>query len=346
MKQFSLILHHQIRNMKRFFVCILILLSSVGYCQLKETAFTIPDSLKVSGMLAEITVRTIHPKKENKAGIKVGDVYLFTEAEKKEREVAMEFPENFVVVAKGIDVEEGEDELEWNYEWQLNETYRLAVMTTADSASNFTLYSGYIYFPKQNKWKLIGTVKQSGKWGTVTATAVVSTEKKALTFDLSQAWFQKTNGQWKNIISEFNSAPIINPMSNIDSTAQATAEEVLVQQLIKENKTDATQSHESVYYKILKEGTGNQVKVTDTVTVFYKGYLLDGSVFDQTKDRPATFPLNRLIRGWQIGVPLLKVGGKIKILIPSGIAYGIRTRAAKIPPNSMLVFEVEVVGVK
>jgi FKBP-type peptidyl-prolyl cis-trans isomerase FkpA len=136
-------------------------------------------------------------------------------------------------------------------------------------------------------------------------------------------------------------------MSNVDSTAQAAADDATIQQLIKENKTDAVKPHESIYYTILKEGTGKQVKVTDTVTVFYKGSLLsDGSIFDQTKEKSATFPLNRLIKGWQIGVPLLKVGGKIKIIIPSGIAYGIRTRAAKIPPNSILVFEVEVLDVK
>jgi len=72
----------------------------------------------------------------------------------------------------------------------------------------------------------------------------------------------------------------------------------------------------------------------------------DGTVFDQAKDKPATFPLKRLIRGWQIAAPLVKVGGKIKIVIPSGLAYSIRTRAAKIPPNSILVFEIEVVDAK
>ena len=98
---------------------------------------------------------------------------------------------------------------------------------------------------------------------------------------------------------------------------------------------------------MIKEGTGRQVSLNDTVTVFYKGYLLkDKSVFDETKDKPAIFPLKRLIMGWQIGVPLCKVGGKIKIIIPSSLAYSIRTRAAKIPPNSILVFEVEVVEAK
>ena len=121
----------------------------------------------------------------------------------------------------------------------------------------------------------------------------------------------------------------------------------LITQAIAENKTDAKLDHEGVYYTILKEGTGRQVSVNDTVIAYYKGYLFkDNSIFDQTKDKPATFPLKRLIMGWQIGVPLCKVGGKIKIIIPSNLAYSIRTRAAKIPPNSVLVFEIEVVDAK
>jgi FKBP-type peptidyl-prolyl cis-trans isomerase len=78
--------------------------------------------------------------------------------------------------------------------------------------------------------------------------------------------------------------------------------------------------------------------------VHYKGTLLkDGSVFDQTKEKPARFPLQRLIKGWQIGLAKCRVGGKIKIVIPSGIAYGMRARSKAIPPNSVLVFEIEVI---
>jgi FKBP-type peptidyl-prolyl cis-trans isomerase FkpA len=89
------------------------------------------------------------------------------------------------------------------------------------------------------------------------------------------------------------------------------------------------------------------VQLTDTVVVHYKGWLFsNGSVFDETKEKQATFPLARLIRGWQIGVPQCKVGGKIRLFIPSGSAYGIRTFATDIPPNSTLVFDVEVVEVK
>ena len=78
-----------------------------------------------------------------------------------------------------------------------------------------------------------------------------------------------------------------------------------------------------------------------------KGYLLsDGSVFDQTKTTPATFPLKRLIKGWQVALPMCREGGTVRIIIPSGMAYGIRARSKAIPPNSILVFDVEVVSTR
>jgi FKBP-type peptidyl-prolyl cis-trans isomerase len=141
--------------------------------------------------------------------------------------------------------------------------------------------------------------------------------------------------------------PVVNLYSHVDSLEQLQIDKSLITQAIAENKTDAKQEHLGIYYTILNEGNGRQVSVNDTVVAYYKGSLLeDNLVFDETKDKPATFPLKRLIMGWQIGVPLCKVGGKIKIIIPSNLAYSIRTRAAKIPPNSILVFEIEVVDAR
>jgi FKBP-type peptidyl-prolyl cis-trans isomerase FkpA len=110
---------------------------------------------------------------------------------------------------------------------------------------------------------------------------------------------------------------------------------------------DSIQFKDGIFYQVLKEGTGKQLQVTDTVIIHYKGWLFsNGRVFDETKDKPATFPLNRLIRGWQVGVPQCRVGGKIRLYIPSGSAYGIRTFTTDIPPNSTLVFDVEVLEAK
>jgi len=138
--------------------------------------------------------------------------------------------------------------------------------------------------------------------------------------------------------------PTIDYTKNVDSAAQAKKDIALIAKMVSDKKIDTTAQIDGVYYHILKEGTGAAVAVTDTVTVFYKGSLLsDGSIFDQTKEKPATFPLSRLIKGWQIGLPMCKEGGTIRLIIPSGLAYTIRSRSKNIPPNSVLVFEISVV---
>lgn len=155
----------------------------------------------------------------------------------------------------------------------------------------------------------------------------------------------KQNDQFKR--PNTSKAPVIDYTKDADSLAQARKDIQEINDAVKNRKIDTTGSVESVYYHIMQQGTGNYVSVTDTVTVHYKGSLLaDGSIFDQTKDKPAVFPLRRLIRGWQLALPKCRVGGKVRVVIPSAQAYGIRTRSKDIPPNSILVFDIEVVAAK
>ena len=100
-----------------------------------------------------------------------------------------------------------------------------------------------------------------------------------------------------------------------------------------------------IFYKMLREAEGPAVTIDDTLVVNYKGQLLNGFVFDETKDKPATFPLKRLIKGWQLGLPFCRQGGKIRLIIPSSLAYSIRN-LGEIPPNSPLIFDVEVLEIK
>lgn len=168
-------------------------------------------------------------------------------------------------------------------------------------------------------------------------------------FYLWNGGFQKANAAFGDIFNRpaTNQKPVIDWTKNIDSVKQAAKDQQMIFDAVKAKQIDTTGNKEGVYYHILKEGTGNYVSLNDTVTVFYKGSLLkDGSIFDQTKGKPATFPLKRLIKGWQIAVPMCKPGGKIRIFIPSGLAYTIRSRSKDIPPNSVLVFDVEVLSVK
>lgn len=311
--------------------------------------YPLPDSVKAVSFLAEISVGTITTKKEVFAGIKTDVVKLSLESDKKAREIVFEFPSAATVMANGLGVKNEKGELSWKYKWTENVSYRLLIATASDSAGNFASYSGYIFLPQEKKWKLIGSCKISGQWNSLKQPSVFFSKlkKDPLHIHINEAWCQRQNGSWKDMLQKDFASPIVNLYSHVDSLERLQIDIKLITQAITENKTDAKQEHDGVYYTILREGTGRQVSVNDTVTVFYKGYLFsDNSVFDETKDKPATFPLKRLIIGWQIGVPLCKVGGKIKIIIPSNLAYSIRTRAAKIPPNRILVFEIEVVGAK
>lgn len=101
-------------------------------------------------------------------------------------------------------------------------------------------------------------------------------------------------------------------------------------------------------YKVMKEGNGPQPKASDTVTVDYKGTLIDGTEFDSSYKRgqPATFPLNGVIKGWTEGLQLMKTGAKYQFFIPADLAYGSRQMGPDIPPNSTLIFEVELKSVQ
>lgn len=100
-------------------------------------------------------------------------------------------------------------------------------------------------------------------------------------------------------------------------------------------------------YKVTQAGTGKQPTTTSVVTVHYTGKLLDGKVFDSSVERgePIEFPLNGVIPGWTEGLQLMKEGGKATLYIPAQLAYGQQGVPGTIPPNSTLVFDVELIKV-
>jgi len=101
-------------------------------------------------------------------------------------------------------------------------------------------------------------------------------------------------------------------------------------------------------YKVLQAGNGPVPTINDRVRVHYKGMLLDGTVFDSSYDRgqPATFGVGRVIKGWTEALQLMNVGSKWELTIPPDLAYGERGAGEKIEPNSVLVFEVELLGIE
>jgi len=125
---------------------------------------------------------------------------------------------------------------------------------------------------------------------------------------------------------------------------QAEEDEEIITRYIADHNLDAIETGSGLYVVIENEGSGLNPTIYDEVSVFYKGYLTDQSVFDQTDTVPATFPLNAVIEGWQQGIPYFKPGGNGILLIPSALGYG-DSEAGSIPANSVLIFDVELVDV-
>lgn len=120
-----------------------------------------------------------------------------------------------------------------------------------------------------------------------------------------------------------------------------------IQNFIFKNKQSGYEKSESgLYFKIIDEGEGNLIKLTDEVNFNYVGKLLNGNVFDgEHKKNPISFQMKDLIEGWKEGMMYLKPGGKIKLIVPPYLGYG-DYKLEKIPPHSILFFEIEVIDVK
>jgi len=101
-------------------------------------------------------------------------------------------------------------------------------------------------------------------------------------------------------------------------------------------------------YEVLVEGNGPKPNIKSTVKCHYHGTTIHGEVFDSSVKRgtPATFPLNRVIAGWTVGVQLMSVGSKYRFVIPAWLAYGEEQISKEIGPNSTLIFEVELLGIQ
>jgi FKBP-type peptidyl-prolyl cis-trans isomerase FklB len=112
-------------------------------------------------------------------------------------------------------------------------------------------------------------------------------------------------------------------------------------------RSGVTTTASGLQYEVLTKGSGAKPKASDTVVVHYHGTLIDGTVFDSSVERgePASFTVGGVIKGWIEALQLMSVGDKWKLYIPAELAYGPRA-AGKIPPNSALIFEVQLISIK
>lgn len=129
--------------------------------------------------------------------------------------------------------------------------------------------------------------------------------------------------------------------------AEAKANLEAGEKFLEENKSkEGVKVTESgLQYKVIKEGTGVKPKSGDTISVKYRGTTIDGNVFDEQKE-PVEFPLDNMIQGWVEGLALMPEGSTYELYIPSKLAYGEQGAGDLIKPNSVLIFNVELVAVK
>jgi len=114
-------------------------------------------------------------------------------------------------------------------------------------------------------------------------------------------------------------------------------------------QSDTVTTESGLKYIVVKEGNGKKAKAGNAVEVHYTGWLTDGKKFDSSRDRgvPIEFTLGegQVIKGWDEGIALMRVGGKMRLIIPPELAYGSRAVGDVIPANSTLIFDVELMGV-
>ena len=169
------------------------------------------------------------------------------------------------------------------------------------------------------------------------------------TEELAQGFADSLSGECKLTVEDAD-AKIREMMMKVqeEKSAEAKAEgEAFLSENAKKDGIEVTESGLQYNHETL--GEGESPTAEDTVTVHYRGTLIDGTEFDSSYKRgePISFPLNGVIPGWTEGLQLMKIGGKTKFFIPQELAYGARPNPnGPIPPFAALIFEVELIDIK
>lgn len=125
---------------------------------------------------------------------------------------------------------------------------------------------------------------------------------------------------------------------------QASKDDEIIRQYISDYSLNATKTSTGLYYVIQDAGTGASCTSSSNVRVAYKGYYTSNAVFDESDANGITFNLANVIKGWTEGIPYFKEGGRGILLIPSALAYG-ASGSGSVPPNTVLIFDVELIEV-
>lgn len=147
--------------------------------------------------------------------------------------------------------------------------------------------------------------------------------------------------------ARFSQQQIMAAQTQLQATLTARQDAITRERFEAEAANPAVKRTESgIYYEVLQAGTGASPSPDSTVTAHYVGRLLDGSQFDSSRDRgePSSFPLTGVIPGWQEILPMMKTGGRWRVVIPFELAYGESGRPPTIPPRAALEFDIELVS--
>ena len=129
-----------------------------------------------------------------------------------------------------------------------------------------------------------------------------------------------------------------------DEENQSEMDEKIITKYIADKGLNAQNVGDGLYFVDEQTGTGENPTASSTVRVAYRGYFTNGEVFDESSTDGVVFGLNQVIRGWTLGIPYFKEGGRGKLLIPSGMAYGTNPPLG-IPRNSVLIFDIHLIEV-
>ncbi len=198
----------------------------------------------------------------------------------------------------------------------------------------------------------------------------LKTANDSLSYAVGILWGENMKQQG---LTDINTTILGNAIGDVlkgnDSSMDAQTANVIVKEFMNREKMEAMKKNKAegelflqknaekegvitlesgLQYQVLSEGTGPIPTANDKVTVHYHGTLINGDVFDSSVQRgsPATFPVTGVIKGWVEALQLMPVGSKWKLFIPSDLAYGERGAGQKIGPGTVLIFEVELLGIE
>jgi FKBP-type peptidyl-prolyl cis-trans isomerase len=171
----------------------------------------------------------------------------------------------------------------------------------------------------------------------------------ALNYELLVRGLKDAFGTEKFLISREDSQQAINNLMVEKSKSKYAANRTEGEKFLENNKkiSGIKSTASGLQYMVIKQGNGRKPLISDTVTVNYKGSLLNGKQFDSTEGKePISLPLNHVIAGWTEGLQLMPEGAKYRFFIPYQLAYGEQGAGQDIPPYSTLIFEIELVKIK